>query len=93
LNRSASEFTNNQQIENIARESYPQVARLEQVKGVGTLIALILWALLRLSNFSIAFTTAVIAVLEVARRISSTHAFINARPLNADSPSSNDVIG
>jgi transposase len=30
----------NQQIENIARESYPQVARLEQVKGVGTLIAL-----------------------------------------------------
>jgi len=30
----------NQQIEKIARESYPQVARLEQVKGVGTLIAL-----------------------------------------------------
>ena len=29
-----------QQIEKIARESYPQVARLEQVKGVGTLIAL-----------------------------------------------------
>ncbi len=30
----------NQQIGKIARESYPQVARLEQVKGVGTLIAL-----------------------------------------------------
>src|SRR6266403_3472306 len=30
----------NQQIEKIAKESYPQVARLEQVKGVGTLIAL-----------------------------------------------------
>src|ERR1700736_3593596 len=30
----------NQQIEKIARDSYPQVARLEQVKGVGTLIAL-----------------------------------------------------
>jgi transposase len=30
----------NQQIENIAKESYPQVARLEQVKGVRTLIAL-----------------------------------------------------
>jgi transposase len=30
----------NQQIEKIARESYPQVARLKQVKGVGTLIAL-----------------------------------------------------
>src|SRR6266446_8482230 len=30
----------NEQIEKIARESYPQVARLEQVKGVGTLIAL-----------------------------------------------------
>src|SRR4029077_3819797 len=30
----------NQQIAKIARESYPQVARLEQVKGVGTLIAL-----------------------------------------------------
>src|SRR5664279_1509131 len=30
----------NQQIEKIARESYPHVARLEQVKGVGTLIAL-----------------------------------------------------
>ena len=30
----------NQQIEKIAEESYPQVARLEQVKGVGTLIAL-----------------------------------------------------
>src|ERR1035441_2515557 len=30
----------NQQIEKIARESYPQVARLEQVKGVGTLITL-----------------------------------------------------
>jgi transposase len=30
----------NQKIEKIARESYPQVARLEQVKGVGTLIAL-----------------------------------------------------
>src|SRR5271167_3430963 len=30
----------NQQIEKIARESYPQVARLTQVKGVGTLIAL-----------------------------------------------------
>jgi len=29
-----------QQIEKIAKESYPQVARLEQVKGVGTLIAL-----------------------------------------------------
>ena len=30
----------NERIEQIARESYPQVARLEQVKGVGTLIAL-----------------------------------------------------
>ncbi|MGA8491422.1 MAG: IS110 family transposase [Terriglobales bacterium] len=30
----------NQQIAKIARESYPQVGRLEQVKGVGTLIAL-----------------------------------------------------
>ena len=30
----------NQQIEKIAKESYPQTARLEQVKGVGTLIAL-----------------------------------------------------
>ena len=30
----------NQRIEKIAKESYPQVARLEQVKGVGTLIAL-----------------------------------------------------
>src|SRR6267143_1151542 len=30
----------NQQIDKIAKESYPQVARLEQVKGVGTLIAL-----------------------------------------------------
>ena len=30
----------NQQIAKIARESYPQVAGLEQVKGVGTLIAL-----------------------------------------------------
>jgi len=30
----------NQQIEKIAKESYPQVARLEQVKGVGRLIAL-----------------------------------------------------
>src|SRR5271156_5047174 len=30
----------NQQIEKIAKESYPQVARLGQVKGVGTLIAL-----------------------------------------------------
>jgi transposase len=30
----------NQQIEKIARNSYPQVARLKQVKGVGTLIAL-----------------------------------------------------
>src|SRR5277367_1532247 len=30
----------NQQIAKIAKESYPQVARLEQVKGVGTLIAL-----------------------------------------------------
>src|SRR5947207_4671744 len=30
----------NQQIEKIARESYPQVGRLDQVKGVGTLIAL-----------------------------------------------------
>jgi transposase len=30
----------NQQIEKIARESYPQVALLKQVKGVGTLIAL-----------------------------------------------------
>jgi len=29
-----------QQIAKIAKESYPQVARLEQVKGVGTLIAL-----------------------------------------------------
>ena len=32
----------NQQIAKIAKESYPQVARLEQVKGVGTLIALTL---------------------------------------------------
>ena len=30
----------NQQIEKIAKENYPQTARLEQVKGVGTLIAL-----------------------------------------------------
>jgi transposase len=30
----------NQQIEKIATNSYPRVARLEQVKGVGTLIAL-----------------------------------------------------
>ena len=30
----------NEHIEKIARESYPQVARLQQVKGVGTLIAL-----------------------------------------------------
>jgi len=30
----------NQQIEKVAKEGYPQVARLEQVKGVGTLIAL-----------------------------------------------------
>ncbi len=30
----------NQQVERIARDSYPQVARLKQVKGVGTLIAL-----------------------------------------------------
>src|SRR5271155_2645405 len=30
----------NQQIEKIAKESYPQVARLKQVKGGGTLIAL-----------------------------------------------------
>ena len=30
----------NQQIEKIATESYPRVARLKQVKGVGTLIAL-----------------------------------------------------
>ena len=30
----------NQQIAKIAKENYPQVARLEQVKGVGTLIAL-----------------------------------------------------
>jgi transposase len=30
----------NQQIAKIAKESYPQAARLEQVKGVGTLIAL-----------------------------------------------------
>jgi transposase len=30
----------NQQIENIAKESYPQAARLKQVKGVRTLIAL-----------------------------------------------------
>ena len=30
----------NQQIEKIAKENYPQVARLKQVKGVGTLIAL-----------------------------------------------------
>jgi transposase len=30
----------NQQIERIAKACYPQVARLEQVKGVGTLIAL-----------------------------------------------------
>ena len=32
----------NQQIEKIATNSYPRVARLEQVKGVGTLIALTL---------------------------------------------------
>jgi hypothetical protein len=31
----------NQRIGKIAKESYPQVARLEQVKGVGTLIALV----------------------------------------------------
>jgi len=30
----------NEQIENLAQESYPQVALLKQVKGVGTLIAL-----------------------------------------------------
>ena len=30
----------NQQIDKIAKENYPQAARLEQVKGVGTLIAL-----------------------------------------------------
>jgi transposase len=30
----------NERIEKLARESYPQVARLQQVKGVGTLIAL-----------------------------------------------------
>jgi transposase len=30
----------NQQIETLARESYPQVALLKQIKGVGTLIAL-----------------------------------------------------
>src|SRR2546421_4990179 len=30
----------NQQIENLAQESYPQVALLKQIKGVGTLIAL-----------------------------------------------------
>jgi transposase len=30
----------NQRIEKIAKDSYPQVARLEQVKGVGTLIVL-----------------------------------------------------
>ena len=30
----------NQRIENLAEESYPQVALLKQVKGVGTLIAL-----------------------------------------------------
>ena len=34
----------NQRIEKIAKESYPQVARLKQVKGVGTLIALTLHA-------------------------------------------------
>jgi len=30
----------NERIEKLAQESYPQVARLKQVKGVGTLIAL-----------------------------------------------------
>jgi transposase len=30
----------NERIEELAQESYPQVARLKQVKGVGTLIAL-----------------------------------------------------
>jgi transposase len=30
----------NQGIEKLAQESYPQVARLKQVNGVGTLIAL-----------------------------------------------------
>jgi transposase len=30
----------NERIENLAREKYPQVARLKQIKGVGTLIAL-----------------------------------------------------
>lgn len=30
----------NERVQQIARESYPEVARLEQVKGVGTLIAL-----------------------------------------------------
>jgi hypothetical protein len=30
----------NERIEKLAQESYPQVARLQQVKGVGTLIAL-----------------------------------------------------
>jgi hypothetical protein len=38
LSERIHEYT--QQIEKIAKESYPQVARLEQVKGVGTLIAL-----------------------------------------------------
>jgi transposase len=30
----------NEQIEQMSQESYPEVARLKQVKGVGTLIAL-----------------------------------------------------
>jgi hypothetical protein len=30
----------NERVQQIARENYPEVARLEQVKGVGTLIAL-----------------------------------------------------
>jgi len=38
LSQQISEY--NQRIENLARESYPQVALLKQIKGVGTLIAL-----------------------------------------------------
>ena len=41
FDRPKSAYTKyNQQIEKIATNSYPQVARLKQVKGVGTLIAL-----------------------------------------------------
>jgi transposase len=37
----------NQRIENLAQQSYPQVALLKQVKGVGTLIALTFWLTLQ----------------------------------------------